>query len=425
MRIWPTAEAFSRFAAQLREKGFVRGWEQEFLKKSGERFVAQISAQILTVSGEKMVLATLVDITARRRAEEELQFHKTILEETGKIAKIGGWRFDALTGQGFWTEEVARIHDMDPAVPVSVDVGIQYYVGESKKKIAIAVKEAVDRGVPYDLELEIASATGARKWVRTIGHPVIREGRVVEVKGSFQDISDRIQIEKALRESEKRFRSLVQMAPVPMGLVERDGTISFLNDRFTRLMGYTTRDIPTIDAWWNLAYPDIGYRNRVAQAWKEALAAAPRYDGFIKPAEFEVLCGDGTTRVIESSAIVIGDSTLASFFDLTERKRAEVALRESVEEKTALLNEVHHRVKNNLQVVSSLLGLQAGRTDNPLVIDVLKDTRNRVKAMALLHETLYRSGNLARINFGSYVKDLCGQLLRLVWSGGETGRTGL
>ena len=281
--IWPSKEAFYRFARELREKGFLRGWEQEFLKKSGERFVAQVSAQVLNVRGEDMVLATLVDITARRRAEEELQFHKTILEETGKIAKIGGWRFDALTGQGFWTEEVARIHDLDPALPISRDMAIQYYAGESREKIEIAVKEAVDLGTPYDLELEIVSAEGIRKWVRTIGHPVTRDGRVVEVKGSFQDISDRVE--------------------------------------------------------------------------------------------------------------------------------TETALRDSVKEKTALLNEVHHRVKNNLQIVSSLLGLQAGRADNPQVLDILQDTRNRVRAMALLHETLYRSGNLAGINFATYVKDLCGQLL--------------
>jgi PAS domain S-box-containing protein len=411
VHIWPSPQTYSRFAGELREKGFVRGWEQEFLKKSGERFVAQVSAQVLTVQGEKMVLATLVDITPRRRVEEELQFHKTILEETGKIAKVGGWRFDVRTGQGFWTEEVARIHDLDPAVPTCRDIGMQYYVGESREKIVNAVREAIDHGVPYDLELELVSAAGIRKWVRTIGHPVIRDGRVVELKGSFQDISDRIQAETALRDSEERFRSLVKMAPIPMGLVAADGTISFLNDRFTELLGYTLEDIPTIDNWWDLASPDSAYREQVAQGWKETLAHVARQGGFLETAEFNVIRRDGTARVVEISAIAVGESVLATFFDLTERKRAEIALRDSVKEKTALLNEVHHRVKNNLQIVSSLLGLQAGRTNNPQVIDILEDTRNRVKAMALLHETLYRSGNLARVDFTTYVKDLCGQLL--------------
>ena len=73
MHIWPTTEASSRFVQELQEKGSLRGWEQEFLKKSGEVFVAQLSAQVLTLRGEKVILSTFVDITERKRAEEALQ----------------------------------------------------------------------------------------------------------------------------------------------------------------------------------------------------------------------------------------------------------------------------------------------------------------------------------------------------------------
>lgn len=96
---------------------------------------------------------------------------------------------------------------------------------------------------------------------------------------------------------------------------------------------------------------------------------------------------------------------------IAAQKMTEEALRDSLAEKVSLLKEVHHRVKNNLQIVASLLGLQAGRSDNRQVVDVLQDTRNRVKSMALLHEALYRSENLARINLDSYLRTLCKQLL--------------
>jgi PAS domain S-box-containing protein len=82
MNIWPTPEAVARFVGELREKGSLRGWEQEFLKKSGEVFVAELSAQILTVSGEKLILSTLLDITARKRAEEALL-------RSEKLASVG------------------------------------------------------------------------------------------------------------------------------------------------------------------------------------------------------------------------------------------------------------------------------------------------------------------------------------------------
>jgi PAS domain S-box-containing protein len=102
----------------------------------------------------------------------------------------------------------------------------------------------------------------------------------------------------------------------------------------------------------------------------------------------------------------------ASFIDITGRKRAEAAIRASLDEKTVLLKEVHHRVKNNLQIVSSLLSLQAGRMPHSPALDRLLDTQNRVRSMALIHETLYRSQNLARVNFAAYVDNLCTHLLR-------------
>ncbi len=92
-------------------------------------------------------------------------------------------------------------------------------------------------------------------------------------------------------------------------------------------------------------------------------------------------------------------------------KQAEIAVRKSLDEKVILLKEIHHRVKNNLQIVASLLGLQANRSKNPEVWSVLEDTRNRVKSMAMLHEALYRSGNLEHIDFGVYVRDLVAQLI--------------
>ena len=113
---------------------------------------------------------------------------------------------------------------------------------------------------------------------------------------------------------------------------------------------------------------------------------------------------------------------VAVFDVITDRKRAEEALRHSLEEKESLLKEVHHRVKNNLQIVVSLLHLQSTRTQNPLAAETLRETQNRVRAMALLHETLYRSADLARIDFQTYLDTLCKFLFRAY--GPEMGRLG-
>jgi len=103
---------------------------------------------------------------------------------------------------------------------------------------------------------------------------------------------------------------------------------------------------------------------------------------------------------------------VGQFQDITERKRAQDQLEGSLKEKEALLKEVHHRVKNNLQVISSLLNLQAEFTEDRLALETLNQTRNRVRSMALIHEKLYQSGDLARIDFAEYVRGLTSQLFR-------------
>jgi PAS domain S-box-containing protein len=220
----------------------------------------------------------------------------------------------------------------------------------------------------------------------------------------------RRQTEEALRLSEERLRLATEAAQ--MGTWDRDVQTGRLHwsPQQERLMGYEPGTFPgTAEVFLELLDP--GSREAHAAAQTRARAG----DG-VFAAELRFRCRDGRERwgLVRGrtyfDAAGRPERIVGIDLDITERKRTEEALRTLVAEQAALLKEVHHRVKNNLQVVASLLSLQARRVRNPVVLGALRDTQDRIRSMALLHETLYRKGEAAQVDCAAYLGRLCTHL---------------
>ena len=213
----------------------------------------------------------------------------------------------------------------------------------------------------------------------------------------------------AEQEAQQRFERLFRHNPTLMALSSLPGRqFSDVNDAFLKTLGYSRGDIigKTAEDFALFVHPEQ----------QAALADKLRADGRLANCELQVRRQDGAILDGLFSGEVISSQGRQHFLtvmvDITDRKQAEAALRDSLAEKTTLLQEVHHRVKNNLQIISSLLNLQADQVQDAAVLELLAVTRNRVGAMALLHENLYQSESLARLNLPEYVKSLCAHLLR-------------
>jgi len=218
------------------------------------------------------------------------------------------------------------------------------------------------------------------------------------------------QAEAALRASEQFTKAVLDTAGTLVVVLDREGRIQGFNQACMAATGYTAAEVQG-HVFWELFVPDEEMEG-VRLTWEQLRAG-----DFPNSHENHWVSKDGSRRLISwTNTAIIQDGTMAyavcAGLDITERKQAEEQIRASLAEKEVLLREVHHRVKNNLQVISSLISLQADSLTDERMRAVFGDVRDRVRAMALVHERLYQTGNLAQLNFAEYAASLLQYLWR-------------
>jgi PAS domain S-box-containing protein len=174
----------------------------------------------------------------QKKAENVLSQKDELLRMTSEMAKVGGWEFDAATMKGTWTDEAARIHELPPEKEMTVELALSFYTPAYRMLIARGIEEAIGSAKPFDLELEMAAARGAHKWVRTAGFPVLENGKVSTVKGIFQDITERKQAQEALRESKEQLSLILHSTAEGIYGLDMAGNCTFCNAAGVRILGY-------------------------------------------------------------------------------------------------------------------------------------------------------------------------------------------
>jgi PAS domain S-box-containing protein len=262
--------------------------------------------------------------------------------------------------------------------------------------------------IAYEIPLVLAS-TGEERIFTGWLTPLVEEGAFNGMICTASDVTEQRRAAVALRRSEERFDRFMQFLPAAVFIKDRSGRLIYANEEFARVAGEPLSDMlaegmeETVPEALARQYAEENHAVLVEQRSMEVESTYPGPEG---PRDW--LTYKFPIFQDEETLYVGGIS-----FDITERNQIAARLRSALREKTVLLQEIHHRVKNNLAVVEGLLGLQAMRVDDAGARAVLAESRHRVQAMAQVHEHLYRASDLSRITMDDYVRDLVDHLYQL------------
>lgn len=221
-----------------------------------------------------------------------------------------------------------------------------------------------------------------------------------------KEIEERVKAEEELKSAQQYASSIINSSLDVIVACDKDGYITEYNKAAEKVYGYSSDEILGKEIWTLLHQKDDAKRlvdRIISDGFFLGEVASQTKNGelFISYAS--------ASKLINNKGETVG--TVSVIKDITELKASEKKLRESIAQKEVLLREVHHRVKNNLQVINSILKLQSMHLEDEKTIMALHDCQERIKSMAFIHESLYQSNDLAKVNFSEYLRNLSNNLL--------------
>ena len=351
----------------------------------------------------------------REEAENALRESEELLKKTQEIAHIGSWRVDLIKNEQRWSDEFYRVLGLIPQESAATyEAFLEAVHPDDRKMVDRSYKTAVESHQPYEITHRVLRPDGTVRIVHEKSEELVDEsGQTVLSIGMAHDITEQAQAVASLKET----MDIVNRSPIVVFLWEnQEGwPVRFVSENVVDLFGHTAEEFISGKISYDATvHPDD--LERVMDEVSRYSAEKGMQNFRHKP--YRIITKEGnekhisdltTLRRNEQGEITHYEGIL---YDVSELIRKENQIKASLKEKEALLGEIHHRVKNNMQIIISLLRLQAGKIEAGRYADMFKEAENRIRSMALIHENLYLAGDFANIDFHRYVRSLVNSLLR-------------
>lgn len=383
----------------------------EGVRKDGTRVPLEISVFSWNYMDEKFITAVIRDVTERKMAENAL------IESERKFRAVFDGVEDIIT--------IVEIRENGlPGKYIEVNRAAVEKLGYSRDELLrmTPADMGVSREQSYDIIknlLRNGSVTFNRTYISRDGRriPVEVNSRLLELGemkvavSVARDITQRLENERRLRESEEKYRSLFDLSPEYILLLDpEDGRILDVNSTLAGTLG-----IPSEELRGRSIYELEFLSDDVKTEFRSKIEVIER-DGTLEPYEMVLTDPYGreyTVRIYNKLIHAEGrECLLIVLNDISDLKRTQSMLEKSLAEKELLLKEIHHRVKNNLMIISSLLSLQSRQAKDRETMDLFRESENRTRSMVLIHERLYRSEDLKNIDLAEYLGRLASEIFR-------------
>jgi PAS domain S-box-containing protein len=234
-----------KYLQEIKQKGKASGLMTTRHKHGGYRIWNYNNIWIKSSGDREFIIGNSIDITESHQMAKNLQRTQEMLIQTNKMAQVGGWEVDLPSGRTFWSEITRQIHGVDENFKPDLESGVKFYKeGESRQKIIEVVQAAISHGQAYDIELELTTADGKEKWVRSIGNAEFENGVCKRLYGMFQDIDEKKRAELEIANSRKLLDQVLNAASeVSIIATDVNGIITVFNKGAEKLLGYDAREV--------------------------------------------------------------------------------------------------------------------------------------------------------------------------------------